>query len=64
MFEVGKKYDIEMNDGVGSNGEMTVNTYPGRTITDVDGPLIKINDFGKTVIINTHCGAFVRATMV
>ena len=63
MFEVGKKYDIQMNDGVDYEGQSCINTYPGRTVLDAQLPLIKVIGFGEESIINTNSIVFVRATL-
>lgn len=63
MFITGKKYDIEMNDGVDHNGDTCITTYPARTVVDVQPPLIKINSGGKEEIINISSPIFVRARL-
>lgn len=63
MFSIGKKYDIEMNDGIDPDGETCITTYPSRVIIDVQPPLIKINAGGKEEIINTSSPIFVRARL-
>jgi hypothetical protein len=59
MFEIGKKYDIKML--VGQMGGPEETTYPSRTVLNVDGPLIKIDDCGSERIINTQSLYFISA---
>ena len=61
MFVVGKKYDIEISDGVDHDGKPCINTYPGRTVVDTQPPLIKVNWHGEEKIINTSSHVFVQA---
>ena len=62
-----KQYSIFNNqysitwDGTDENGDTSINTYPSRTVTDVQLPLIKIHFNGKEEIINTSSSVFVRA---
>ena len=63
MFTIGKSYDIEMLDDVDQDGNPCITTYPNRTVTDVNFPLIKINSSGKQEIINTQSPIFVRAKL-
>lgn len=61
MFEIGKKYDIKML--VDEPGETVETTYPSRTVINVEGNLIKINDCGKEKIINTSSPRFISAEL-
>ncbi|HSD37764.1 MAG TPA: hypothetical protein VLC92_09655 [Rhodocyclaceae bacterium] len=63
MFQIGKKYDIEMIEEGDELGSTIVQIYPDRTITKVEGSRIQIDDNGKTVVINTESRNFVRATL-
>lgn len=58
MFEIGKNYDIKMLEA-----DTELVTLPSRTVVDTDGPLIKINDAGKLLIINTHSTVFISAEL-
>ena len=60
MFKVGKKYSLVLLED--DAGETAETMYAQVTITDVDGPLIKINFGSQEVIINTHSPRFLRAT--
>lgn len=64
MFKVGETYDIEVIDASDDDGQPLVTTYPGRSVQDQQGGLIKIND-GKDghIIINTGSPGFFRATL-
>lgn len=62
MFEVTKKYSVVLLEGDG--GDASEVTYSGVTVTDVDGPLVKINYGGKGLIVNTHSPHFVRAVRI
>lgn len=59
MFEIGKKYDIKMLTY--DTGEPAETLYPSRTVIDVDGHLIKIDELGSERIINTSSSHFISA---
>lgn len=62
MFEATKKYKfVLLEDDAGDTAEVT---YGGMTVTDVDGPLVKVNYSGEEMIINTHSPRFVRAIRI
>lgn len=61
MFTIGKSYDIDMLDGNDEDGNPIITTYPNRTVTDANFPLIKIDSFGEEEIINTQSSIFIRA---
>ncbi|AVT20056.1 hypothetical protein C7Y68_08570 [Paracidovorax avenae] len=64
MFELGKAYDFDLLDSYDEKGNAGISTYYGRTVYEIDGPLLKITDGSGYMIVNTHAPAFFRAIEV
>ena len=62
MFEIGKKYKLEMLDSTDNEGRPAISSITV-TVTDAQGPLIKTNAGGTTEVVNTHSPVFIRATL-
>lgn len=63
MIEAGKEYRLEMLDSYDDEGRAGISSIVVRAL-DVNGPLVKFNIAGETVVVNTHSPVFVRATLV
>ena len=60
MFSIGKEYVIKTWEPGEDGGVVT--EHHNCTVTDFQFPLVKINRFGKTWILNTSAPVFVEAS--